>query len=63
LIEVRRAAGPAETEAALDLRSARIRLHAQIAARSLYERGGFEQVGAAFLEEGIPHLSMEKAIA
>jgi predicted GNAT family N-acyltransferase len=42
---------------------ARIRLHAQIAARSLYERGGFEQVGAVFLEEGIPHLTMEKALA
>ena len=42
---------------------ARIRLHAQIAARSLYERGGFEQVGVAFLEEGIPHLTMEKALA
>jgi predicted GNAT family N-acyltransferase len=42
---------------------ARIRLHAQIAARSLYERGGFEQVGEVFLEEGIPHLSMEKALA
>lgn len=41
----------------------RIRLHAQAAARTLYERGGFEQVGAAFLEEGIPHLTMEKALA
>jgi ElaA protein len=42
---------------------ARIRLHAQIAARSLYERSGFAQVGVVFLEEGIPHLSMEKALA
>jgi ElaA protein len=42
---------------------ARMRLHAQIAARSLYERGGFEQVGAVFLEEGIPHLAMEKTLA
>jgi predicted GNAT family N-acyltransferase len=41
----------------------RIRLHAQVAARSLYERGGFEQVGGAFVEEGIPHLTMEKALA
>jgi predicted GNAT family N-acyltransferase len=41
----------------------RIRLHAQIAARSLYERGGFEQVGAVFLEEDIPHLTMEKVLA
>jgi predicted GNAT family N-acyltransferase len=42
---------------------ARMRLHAQLAARSLYERGGFEQVGAVFMEEGIPHLAMEKALA
>jgi predicted GNAT family N-acyltransferase len=42
---------------------ARMRLHAQIAARSLYERGGFEQAGAVFLEEGIPHLAMEKTLA
>jgi predicted GNAT family N-acyltransferase len=41
----------------------RIRLHAQIAARSLYERGGFEQVGVVFLEEDIPHLTMEKLLA
>jgi ElaA protein len=40
-----------------------MRLHAQIAARSLYERGGFEQVGAVFMEEGIPHLTMEKTLA
>lgn len=41
----------------------RIRLHAQIAARSLYERGGFEVQGVEFLEEGIPHLTMEKELA
>jgi predicted GNAT family N-acyltransferase len=41
----------------------RVRLHAQIAARSLYERGGFEQLGAVFVEEGIPHVAMEKPLA
>ena len=41
----------------------RIRLHAQLAARSLYERGGFEVKGEEFLEEGIPHLTMEKLLA
>jgi predicted GNAT family N-acyltransferase len=41
----------------------RIRLHAQLAARSLYERGGFEAVGEEFMEEGIPHLTMEKLLA
>jgi predicted GNAT family N-acyltransferase len=43
--------------------AARIRLHAQIAARSLYERGGFEQLGAVFVEEGIEHVTMEKPLA
>ena len=41
----------------------RIRLHAQTAARSLYERGGFEVQGEEFMEEGIPHLTMEKRLA
>jgi predicted GNAT family N-acyltransferase len=41
----------------------RIRLHAQLAARSLYERGGFEARGEEFMEEGIPHLTMEKLLA
>jgi predicted GNAT family N-acyltransferase len=41
----------------------RIRLHAQLAARSLYERGGFEIRGKEFMEEGIPHLTMEKLLA
>ena len=40
-----------------------IRLHAQIAARSLYERGGFAVQGQEFMEEGIPHLTMEKPLA
>jgi predicted GNAT family N-acyltransferase len=43
--------------------AARIRLHAQVAARSLYERGGFEARGEEFMEEGIPHLTMEKDLA
>jgi predicted GNAT family N-acyltransferase len=41
----------------------RIRLHAQTVARSLYERGGFQVQGEEFLEEGIPHLTMEKRLA
>jgi predicted GNAT family N-acyltransferase len=41
----------------------RIRLHAQLAARSLYERAGFEARGEEFMEEGIPHLTMEKLLA
>jgi predicted GNAT family N-acyltransferase len=53
-------------EAEAQARSAgatRIRLHAQLAARSLYERGGFECKGEEFMEEGIPHLTMEKRLA
>jgi predicted GNAT family N-acyltransferase len=41
----------------------RIRLHAQTAARALYERAGFAVQGEAFLEEGIPHVTMEKPLA
>jgi predicted GNAT family N-acyltransferase len=41
----------------------RIRLHAQSAARTLYERAGFEIRGEEFLEEGIPHVTMEKPLA
>jgi predicted GNAT family N-acyltransferase len=52
----------AEREAR-DAGAQRIRLHAQTAARSLYERGGFEAQGVEFMEEGIPHLTMEKPLA
>ena len=41
----------------------RIRLHAQTAARTLYERAGFEVRGEEFLEEGIAHVTMEKTLA
>jgi predicted GNAT family N-acyltransferase len=41
----------------------KIRLHAQADARSLYERSGFEVRGEEFLEEGIPHVTMEKPLA
>jgi predicted GNAT family N-acyltransferase len=40
-----------------------LRLHAQTSARSLYERGGYEQRGEEFIEEGIPHITMEKPLA
>jgi putative N-acetyltransferase (TIGR04045 family) len=41
----------------------RIRLHAQIETQSLYERGGFQVRGEEFIEEGIPHVTMEKSLA
>ena len=50
-------------QAARAARAWRIRLHAQTAARSLYARGGFEVQGEEFMEEGIPHVTMEKPLA
>lgn len=41
----------------------RMRLHAQVAARSLYERAGYATVGETFLEEGIEHVTMERRLA
>lgn len=41
----------------------RIRLHAQLRARALYERSGYAAQGDAFLEEGIEHVTMEKPLA
>ena len=41
----------------------RVELHAQERARSLYARGGYEPRGGPFVEEGIPHIAMEKTLA
>ncbi len=35
-----------------------IRIEAQTYARALYERQGFQQTSAEFLEDGIPHIQM-----
>ena len=43
--------------------ASRIRLHAQTAVRSLYARGGYSVRGAPFVEEGIDHVTMERALA
>jgi predicted GNAT family N-acyltransferase len=51
----------AEREA-LAAGSRRISLHAQLRARSLYERDGYVQRGQEFVEEGIDHVSMEKLL-
>ena len=48
---------------ALAAGASRISLHAQTHARSLYVRGGYEQRGDVFVEEGIPHVAMEKQLA
>jgi predicted GNAT family N-acyltransferase len=41
----------------------RISLHAQLSARSLYQRGGYLEAGPEFVEEGIGHVTMEKRLA
>lgn len=41
----------------------RISLHAQTYALTLYERDGYAERGARFMEEGIEHVAMEKVLA
>ena len=40
----------------------RIRLHAQLSARGVYDRAGYVALGEPFLEQGIEHVSMEKRV-
>lgn len=40
-----------------------VRLHAQTYARGVYDRAGYEVRGDPFMEEGIEHVTMEKALA
>ena len=42
--------------------SERIRLHAQLHSRGVYDRAGYEALGEPFLEQGIEHVSMEKRV-
>jgi predicted GNAT family N-acyltransferase len=49
--------------AATEAGARRVRLHAQLAARPLYARGGYSETGAPFVEEGIDHVTMERALA
>jgi predicted GNAT family N-acyltransferase len=41
----------------------RLVLHAQTYARELYDRAGYRTRGRVFIEAGIEHIAMEKAIA
>ena len=41
----------------------RMRLHAQTDAQPLYDAAGYVTCGDPFMEEGIPHVTMEKALA
>lgn len=47
---------------ALDGHAARIALHAQTYALSLYTDNGYAERGARFVEEGIEHVAMEKRL-
>ena len=40
-----------------------VALHAQTAACDLYARGGYVERGEVFVEEGINHVTMERALA
>jgi predicted GNAT family N-acyltransferase len=52
-----------EAEGAARAASAQvIALHAQLPARGLYARQGFVDRGPRFVEEGIPHVAMEKRL-
>ena len=54
----------AEAErAARSARSRTIVLHAQLPVKELYARRGFVERGPEFVEEGIPHVAMEKDLA
>jgi predicted GNAT family N-acyltransferase len=48
---------------ARDAGARRIELHAQTYAHELYERDGYVDCSAEFIEEGIPHVAMRKALA
>ncbi len=65
----RRGAGVGSTlleqadRAAVALGARAIRLNAQVGARGVYERAGYEGEGSVFLEEGIEHVTMHKRLA
>lgn len=51
-------------EAAIDtakakLHADKITIEAQVYARSMYEKYGFQQISEEFLEDGIPHIQMQ----
>jgi len=53
----------AEAErAALEAGAQAVRLNAQIAARAVYDRAGYEGEGEVFMEEGIEHVTMGKPL-
>ena len=53
----------AAERAARSAGATRVTLHAQLAAESLYARGGYEARGRRFVEEDIEHVRMEKCLS
>ena len=44
------------------LQADKLTIEAQVYARSLYEKHGFQQTSEEFLEDGIPHIQMQLAL-
>lgn len=53
----------AAERSAMDAGACLMRLHAQRYVEHLYARAGYAVRGQPFVEEGIPHISMEKPLA
>lgn len=67
VIAVKRRCGPGSKIVAAAIRTAETELHAkgitieaQVYARSLYEKLGFQQTSKEFPEDGIPHIQMQR---
>jgi predicted GNAT family N-acyltransferase len=53
----------AAEQSARDAGARLMRLHAQRYVEDMYTDAGYAPYGEPFVEEGIPHISMEKALA
>jgi predicted GNAT family N-acyltransferase len=53
----------AAEQSARDAGARLMRLHAQRYVEDMYKVAGYAQYGEEFVEEGIPHVSMEKSLA
>ena len=54
----------AELQRQAELRGASaVELHAQVSARGFYERAGYTAVGGEYLEAGIEHVTMRRALS
>lgn len=60
---VGRAVLEAAERAARAAGAGQVKLHAQLPAVDFYADGGYAPRGESFVEEGIPHVAMEKRLA